>query len=144
MMIPSNLLQYIYDVLNKVNNVFIWVPCRNINFTKFKKYKDWNKLLNLSMRSVGKGSFNAANINTWYKLGGWNEKLYGYGGADDDLHIRAKHLGIKMEVIKDFPLMHINHPSRYRNQQNRIGGNGPNMKIAKQMIQNNDFPQWLK
>lgn len=145
MCMSPNLIDYInQQITNDISNKLYWVQCRSVDLNKFQK-SNWNELLKINTRNGGRGSFNAASIETWYKLGGWNENLYGYGGADDDLHLRAKHLGIEIVTIKDFPLMHINHPNRsYFKNQYRGGGKGPNMQISKQMIKDNNFLQWLK
>jgi len=52
----------------------------------------------------------------WYKSGGWNEELYGWGYEDIEFHNRLLKKGIDIYIIISKLLIHINHPMRNLNQ----------------------------
>ena len=58
------------------------------------------------------GSCNYLSCENWLKVGGWDERTFGWGGDDDVLHNRIPRTGVKQIKIDGRPLMHIEHPLR--------------------------------
>jgi hypothetical protein len=63
-----------------------------------------------------RGVWNSMTSKNWYKLGGWNEELYGWGYEDIELHLRS--LKKNFDIYSLFCLLiHVNHPNRGLNRQ---------------------------
>lgn len=106
-------------------NVFSFV--RNID-----SIKNWDHYLNnyekLEMQCSGKGGWNAMTPENWYKSGGWNEELVGWGYEDCELHNRLLKKNINIFSIMNKPIFHMIHQSRSSNQ---IKTQRNNVDIAK-------------
>lgn len=107
MLIPPGLLDY---TTNMTKNDHLWVLCRNINPNETTR-KAWEEWLLLKERP-GNGSWNSMSSANWVKVGGWDERCYGWGGEDDILHARIKQSGIRTLSCKDWSLCHVCHPRR--------------------------------
>lgn len=62
-------------------------------------------------RLCGKGGWNAMTRSNWLKVGGWDERCFGWGGEDDILHRDICSAGIKT-VKSSVPLIHPRHTAR--------------------------------
>lgn len=80
-----------------------WFPCRNTlpNGTAKKAY-----------RMTGRGSLNAATLDSWYLTGGYEELMTGWGSEDVNMHNRFRHRGIPVDTILDDSVLHLYHPPR--------------------------------
>ena len=137
-LIPPNLLEYSYGTVKE--NYNLWVVCRNID-EKETTVMQWDKWKKLPLRMSGVGSWNAMKKDDWYKSGGFDERLLGWGGEDDVFVMRRENAGIKTIVEKNFALMHVNHPPR-QNKSELKGGVVPHtraLEIGKTGLKKN----WL-
>ena len=69
---------------------------------------DWKK--KIKKRLVGYG-MTGMSYSDWDKLNGYDERMYGWGFEDTDLHKRSCRI-IKMHRLIDYPVYHINHADR--------------------------------
>ncbi len=100
----------------------VWIRRRDCT-TEEAKERDWK---NWGTRKVFEdcwGSCNYLSRENWLRLGGWDERTFGWGGDDDILHIRIGQVGIERRRIDAFPLMHLHHERRLWNTEglNSIG-----------------------
>jgi predicted glycosyltransferase involved in capsule biosynthesis len=74
---------------------------------------------------TGLGAWNAMIPDMWYKTGGFNEDLYGWGFDDNEFHYRLCKKNIDKVIIMTKFHFHIDHsPDRqYRTNSNRYYGN---------------------
>jgi len=135
MLIPPGLIEHVEDKLEKGTN--LWVRCRNIDEADIEP-RDWDKWLELPIRTSGMGSFNAMYAEDWIKSGGWDERLIGWGGEDDVFKLRREQAGIKTVICDSFPLMHVNHPPR-QNKGTFRGGNQEAIALGM----SGEFYNWL-
>ena len=69
--------------------------------------------------SKGRGGWLAASPETWYNLGGWDERLEGWGYEDNALYRRAAELGIPFIEYRMQELVHHDHAVRVGNPYRR-------------------------
>ena len=72
-------------------------------------------------RKSGKGPWNAMTYQNWVRVGGWDERCFGWGGEDDVLHRDISLAGIQ-SCNSGVPLFHHRHESRCakRGQENLL------------------------
>lgn len=102
-------------------NKHVFCYCRNSDYDNLS----WEKYNSLPLRMSGVGAWNGLLSKDWIRTGGYNEDLYGWGQEDDEMHDRINRLKIPKNIIKNIPLVHINHPRRTQsrielNKQTRI------------------------
>lgn len=125
MLVPSGLVEYTQAMVT--DGTAVWAKCRNLPAEKAATL-NWKEWLELPIREDGTGSWVAMTTADWLKVGGWDERLTGHGGEDDILALRRSEGGINTMELRQFPLMHVNHPPRDR----RIpGGNQENLRIGR-------------
>jgi GT2 family glycosyltransferase len=92
---------------------------RNIALDNYLNNKgDWSNHIRIPLRKTGKGGWNCMTTEAWFKSGGWNEQLYGYGAEDDERHERLEQQGFPFRTIIYSPILHINHPQRDQARRN--------------------------
>jgi len=75
----------------------------------------WDKWSSLDTIPDGRGAFVAMTTEDWYLTGGFDERQRGWGGEDTVMFERQRSLGIKTIQIRNFPLVHIEHPLHWGN-----------------------------
>ena len=110
MLVPPGLAEYTLE--NVQDGEALWAKCRNLRSDQAKTL-DWKGWMNLPVRECGMGSWVAMTTADWLRVGGWDERLTGYGGEDDTLVLRREEKGIKTKTTRAFPLMHVNHQDRH-------------------------------
>ena len=124
MLVPPGLVEHTQRAVT--DGTAVWAKCRNLPAEK-ADVLSWEEWLELPIREDGTGSWVAMTAADWLKVGGWDQRLTGHGGEDDILALRRTERGIKTLELRQFPLMHVNHPPRDR----RIaGGNQENLRIG--------------
>lgn len=119
MLIPRSLVSY---TLAKVKpRTCLWVVSRNVAEANIYP-RQWEEWMKLPLRLSGFGSWNAMLKEDWMNSGGWDERLTGWGGEDDVFKKRRTQRGIHTEVVRKFPLVHVNHEPR-QNKADIHGGN---------------------
>ena len=118
MLIPPGLVQHTLDNLKRSTN--LWAVCRNISEDKILP-REWKEWCNLPLRKTGTGSWNAMYKEDWFKSGGWDERLVGWGGEDEVFYARREQMGIKNIMCNQLPLMHVNHLSRQNKDKHKLG-----------------------
>ncbi len=53
-------------------------------------------------------------VADWLRVGGWDDRLTGWGSEDDVLAMRRYQAGIVTFKVTDYPLIHVDHPPRGR------------------------------
>lgn len=86
------------------------VPQEEIHLFDWKRWQT-----ELEKRKSGKGGWNCGTWNDWVACGGWNENMFGRW-MDRDLHKRFRKSGIKVIELWDNPLVHIEHPPRFTDE----------------------------
>ena len=89
----------------------VWARRRDCSADEAKR-RAWADWLNLPVFPDCWGSCNYMTSENWLKVGGWDERTYGWGGDDDVLHIRVGQVDIERRKIDMLPLMHIAHGLR--------------------------------
>ena len=86
----------------------VWATCRYIDDPG--DAKDVSAL----MAHIGKGpgGWNAMTPQRWYFMGGYDERMKGWGHEDSDLHKRIIQRRVRTRVIDDMPLLHVRHDKR--------------------------------
>lgn len=103
--IPAGLIDYIAA---ETGDNHIWIGRRDVEPESIE-CRDWARWVDMGVRAVCLGSFNAMSADNWRKVGGWDERCVGYGGEDNVLHDRIAAAGIKTVRNADFPLIHVAH-----------------------------------
>lgn len=114
-LVPPKMLKQAHKEMQTNKNVWWCVLCRFINLEQFQTWS-WEQILKVRPRNPAVGGCNIAHWKSWKACGGWNENIYGYGKDDTDLKRRAKRIS-KLKVCTRWPVVHINHPDRYREAQ---------------------------
>lgn len=108
-LIPPGLLDYV--AAHTVAGRHLWAVRRNLLATETAA-RQWMRWLDLPTFEPSLGSFNALTAEDWKKVGGWDERAFGWGGDDDLLHLRIRQAGIVTQAVRQFPLMHVDHRPR--------------------------------
>lgn len=80
------------------------------------------------------GDFQVARKETWYKLKGFNEKMFKRMFADGEIQIRATLNDIKLRALEDLSIYHINH---YRNHYHNSNDWNDMINTSKNVNDNN-------
>lgn len=107
----------------------LWIRRRDITIPEARPRR-WREWLEKPVFQDCWGSCNYLSAANWRKVGGWDERTYGWGGDDDILHIRIGQAQIERRRIDSFALMHLAHPPRVWVTQGYRGTE--NMKFAQQ------------
>ncbi|MFA4972294.1 MAG: galactosyltransferase-related protein [bacterium] len=108
-LIPPGLLELCLEP--SMQAFHLWVRRRDITEAEAPK-RAWADWLNLPVFQDCWGSANYLSSDNWRKIGGWDERTYGWGGDDDILHIRIGQAGIERRRIDAIPLVHVGHALR--------------------------------
>ena len=103
--------------------------CICANKAKVEQAQD-NVWKNSVKRTKGRGACFAMTKKDWYDLNGYDERLDGWGGDDEELWRRASKK-INMKQDWTYPLYHINHPNRKGVKEFFPINSKKNMSIAK-------------
>jgi hypothetical protein len=106
MWVPPGLIDKSYALAREGKHV--WCMARYIDRTMLFQ----SDLLHVPCSEKGKGSWNALSTENWFRSGGWNENMYGWGYEDDAMHLYIQQSGMQTVSITDLPLMHIAHGKR--------------------------------
>jgi len=117
MIVPPGLLEYTARVVRP--GTALWSACRKFNLDDLVdiyniQNEQWKNWTDLPCSKTGKGSWVAMDRKDWNRIGGWDERLFGWGGEDDALQLRRKGMKIKTIESIQYPLMHVNHEQRNR------------------------------
>lgn len=107
-LIPNGLTDF---TVRETRASHLWVQRREVT-TDEMHLLDWFGWMHRPVRTSCTGSWNSLSLNNWLRLGGWDERCFGWGGEDDILHRRIQRKGIPTRVSTVFPLMHIRHNPR--------------------------------
>lgn len=90
-----------------------------------RSWTEWKKI----KPRPGTGAWNCMRFEDYYKIGGFNESMYGWGGIDTDFKQRKNTTFGRDGCWYDMnmALMHVNHPPNMENAPRRPS---ENMKIA--------------
>jgi len=117
-LVPPGLIDFTGE--NVADGRAVWVLCRDV----FWPFGDdvsgpypWEHWQTLPLRVWGTGSWVAMTTRDWFYVGGWDERLTGWGGEDDVLRVRRRQAGIQTMEVTSFPLVHVNHPPRDPDQR---------------------------
>lgn len=139
--IPPGLLDFTRDTLEQSPKTHLWVTRKDMSLEEYEKhdYAAWSAMRPHGWREKTFphgycwGSYNAMTKAAWSKIGGFDERCFGWGGEDDLLHFRAKEAGLTLLADSAWPLAHINHPYRpYRVENNRGAENVKKFREGKQ------------
>jgi hypothetical protein len=108
-LIPPGLLEICLEPA--LQDFHLWIRRRDITEEQAVK-RVWMEWLGLPVFEDCWGSANYLSKKNWLKVGGWDERTYGWGGDDDILHIRIGQKRIERRRIDAIPLMHVAHPMR--------------------------------
>ena len=89
----------------------VWVTRRDCTAHEART-RDWRRYLTFPIFSDCRGSCNYMSAENWRKVGGWDERTFGFGGDDDILHYRCWKAEIEKRRIDALPLMHVRHDLR--------------------------------
>jgi hypothetical protein len=117
-------LKHVVDSVSKGNGMVC--HCSNIDSVE-SAVKDSN-WVRRTKRHRGRGACFAMMKSDWESLCGYNEKIWGWGGDDNDMWTRATRK-IKMVENSEFPLYHINHEKRKGSEFFPTRGNS-NLKVG--------------
>lgn len=126
-------MQYCCDVvrpgralIQKCNNVELWhIP----GIAREGHEASWDPR---RVRPAGRGAFFAMHRDDWLSLRGYDERMRGYAGDDDDLFRRAGSM-LDVEQSARYPVWHAIHPQR-------ISARFPNCREHNLFIMNNLAP----
>lgn len=107
--VPPGLFELLMEPA--VRDFHVWVRRRDITEAEARPRK-WRKWLALPVYNDCWGSSVYLSRANWLKVGGWDERCFGWGGEDDTLMIRIGQAGIERRRIDSFPLMHVAHGLR--------------------------------
>lgn len=107
--IPPGLFEILMEPA--MQDFHVWIRRRDIKLDEAKPRK-WRQWLALPVFNDCWGSSVYLSKANWLKVGGWDERCFGWGGEDDSLMIRIGQAGIERRRIDSFPLMHIAHGLR--------------------------------
>ena len=123
--VPPGLLDY---TVRMTTSDHLWVLHRDVTAKDVSK-KAWEEYLRLKVDQCP-ASWNSLSSRNWFKIGGWDERCYGWGGEDDILHVRIRQAGIRTIACSDWPLCHVFHnTNREFCRENRRSAE--NMKFLK-------------
>ena len=129
--IPPGLFEFLMEPT--MQPFHVWVRRRDIS-EKDAESRDWVKWVRMGVFGDCWGSCNYMSTENWLRMGGWDERTFGWGGDDDLLHIRIGQFGIERRRIDAIPLMHIQHERRLWSTEGQRGSE--NIKFARQPQQN--------
>ena len=124
-LMPAGMLDF---VAAATGTKHLWCQRRHIcaDEAEARLWMAWKKL---KPDGICPGSFNALSAENWLRVGGWDERAFGWGGDDNLLHMRVQQLGIQTVVDSRFPLVHVQHaPRKWRNVCYR---SAENMQVGK-------------
>jgi GT2 family glycosyltransferase len=75
-------------------------------------------------------------------VGGYDERMEGWGGSDDDLYLRLSLHGFKFEYIPEGLLSHIDHPEEARHVNMMIRGRTESQSRNAEIVQQHGL--WSK
>ena len=107
--VPPGLFEFLAHP--SVQPFHVWVRRRDIPEGEAAR-RAWWKWLRRPVFESCWGSCNYLSCENWLKVGGWDERTFGWGGDDDVLHNRIPRTGVKQIKIDGLPLMHVEHPLR--------------------------------
>ncbi len=83
------------------------------------------------------GDFQIAHRDIWYKIRGFEERLYKKGYTDTNIQKKATLFGFDLSVNRDIPVWHIGHDGGW-------GGSGGinDMDLALTMEETTNTPEW--
>jgi len=141
--IDSNILINIKDIIGdnfnsyiipyKLDNFFNLSQQETIEFVKYQKNYDGEQR---KIVLPGSGAF-IISRDSYYKIGGFNKKLCGFGGDDNELSCKAKKL---LNIIYlNYNIYHLNHKKNFENYKH-------NKKLYKYVCKLNkdDLIKYLK
>lgn len=124
-LMPPGLLDLLFE--KTMRNFHVWIRRRDVEECEIAHH-DWQGWLRRKVFADCWGSCNFMSRENWLKVGGCDERAYGWGGDDDLLHIRVGKCSIKRRTIDAFPLVHVAHSPRTFTWPNNRGEE--NMKLA--------------
>lgn len=133
-LMPPGLIDFLqYPVVKPYH---IWIRRRDISDKEVTDL-NWLEWIKRPVFADCRGSCNYLSRENWDKVGGCDERPFGWGGDDDLIHIQIGKKGIKRRIIDSFPLVHVAHPFRPFAYPNNRGEE--NIKLAK-----TEQPNFLK
>ena len=101
----------------------------------------WNPFIKDGrIRKTAKGSWNALTAKDWIMVGGYDERFFGWGREDDELHMRCKSYGLNTVVGKEY-LFHRPHPPR-RNWNDLYSPENADSSLSD-IVQKKNFVNYL-
>lgn len=125
--VPCGLLSHVAEMTTTRH---LWVLRRDLQ-EPHAPSRNWIRWLKRPEHETCWGSFNALSADNWRRIGGWDERCFGWGGEDDILHLRIREARIPTIIVRTFPLMHIEHAHRpfrsrgYRSRENMTFADQP-------------------
>ena len=89
---------------------------------------DWEQFAGRPVRTAGRGSWVAMTTADWFSVGGYDERLVGWGGDDDILFERIARAGVELVASTAWPLVHVHHQARGKVYPN---GNAANLALGR-------------
>jgi len=110
--------------------------CANIANPELVEFSTWS---NMAKRRGGRGACFAMTKADWFKLNGYDERIEGWGGDDDEMFHRASKQ-VKITQDDEYPLFHVNHPER----KNKFSNFPYNFYVNREIIKLLDWssPNW--
>jgi len=122
-------LKHIADRV-KMNKGMVCI-CANIDEMHLATAPKWSSM---TKRMTGKGACFVMTKADWFSMHGYDERIEGWGGDDDEMFYRASQR-ISMSEDASSPLFHVNHPQR-KNVQANFPRRSP---INRTMIKSNNW-----
>ncbi|HOM19216.1 MAG TPA: galactosyltransferase-related protein, partial [Thermoguttaceae bacterium] len=114
-LVPPGLIDWALSVVR--HGVCAHATFRKIDLPEEPTEYRWEEWLRVPPWGGGQGAFNVMTKEDWLRVGGWDERLKGWGGEDDILWWRMSQLGIAIVKTASWPFMHVNHPLRGRSME---------------------------
>lgn len=92
------------------------------------------------LRVTAKGSWNALTSEDWLRIGGYNERFFGWGQEDDELHGRCQKFGLNLVVGLNNP---IHNPHAPRDNWSRNKSYDRTHDISREISLAENFVNYL-
>ena len=93
----------------------IWTLVRKV--AAFDGRYHWDQWKKIRTWPWGTGAFVGMTTADWLLVGGWDERLTGWGSEDDVLAVRRRQHGIETLKVTGHPLVHVDHEYRGRDME---------------------------
>lgn len=117
MIVPPGLISFsVTKAIQTSKNILCMTRFVDISYFQ-KVYPDWKQFLRLPVAHSGFGGWNCLTSEMWKESGGYPEELTGWGYEDICFREKLQYRSIDAITVYTYPLLHINHPPRAKDQK---------------------------